>query len=404
LIPTRLIVTIAGDSASFDLLEVIPVTAPPPPATAVPFRLSLLRSDDLLNLEVEALNLQPDVSDPEHPVLVAGDGGLLILRFPPQTIVEETFFESGGVEQKTNPAVDVIRVDQNPGTKAPTAPGTVAARIGEPTRLVFRVPAGTKVPLTIEGLLDWSKWGLVVTPIGDVAPGGSPSAEALTIRPPAASETTLQLPYRLHLSPPHEAAWEHSTSVVARNGRAELWHTRLAARNAAGEIQHADLQHPIPLRAIWSPDFQTTGMPAPGDLSPFNRLAAMSKFDRHQIVVLTSAFRGYAKNVFLAYAPQPIFASLLMLSPLGGWLRAFGMWEPPFRILPRRRPEFVQLDNLFSSVARRAAGVPDVQIARSPAPVPPAAEEGDAALLPAVSSAPSSASASAAAVPNALRV
>src|SRR5262249_36711167 len=161
LIPTRLVVTIGDDSASFDLLDVIPVTAPPPPATAVPLRLSLLRPDDLLNLEVEALNVQPDVSDPEHPVLVAGDGALLILRFPPQTIVEEAFFESGGVEQKTNPAVDVIRVDQNPGTKAPTAPGTVAARIGEPTRLVFRVPAGTKVPLTIEGLLDWSKWGLV---------------------------------------------------------------------------------------------------------------------------------------------------------------------------------------------------------------------------------------------------
>ena len=65
----------------------------------------------------------------------------------------------------------------------------------------------------------------------------------------------------------------------------------------------------------------------------------MSAADRHQIVVLTSAFRGYAVDPYTPFVPQPIQASLLMLSPLGGWLRSFGMWSPPFKTLPRFRPE-----------------------------------------------------------------
>jgi hypothetical protein len=335
----------------------------PPPAASLTF--SLLRADDLLNLEIEVVGLQLDSSNPQQPMLAPVDStkpALLVVRFPPQAVVEEAFFETGGSEQKTDPAVDVKRTDTTPSHLAPPGPaGQVASRLGGPTRLVFRVPPGVGMPFTLDGLLDWSSLDLVVTPIADVAPRATPPADALAIRAPGPTETTLQLPYRLHLSPSHDVAWDHAKRTVSHKGRAELWHTRLALRGLDGRPQRTDEQHTVPLRAIWSPDYDPVAMPSPADLSPLGRLAAMSRYDRHQIVVLTSAFRGYAAGPFTLYEPEPIRASLLMLSALGGWLRSFGMWNPPYTILPTK---FIvaRVENLFS-------GLP-IEVA-DPAPPPP---------------------------------
>jgi hypothetical protein len=377
LTPTAVIVSIEGDSASFDLTDEVIVGSPPTPPQAMSLTFSLLRPDDLLNLEVEAIGLKLDPSDPERPVLAPVDPSrptLLIVRFPPQTIVEEAFYEAGGEnqEQKTDPAVDVKRKDDPAGHLAPPAPaGQVQSRFGGTTRLVFRVPAGVSVPFTLEGLLDWSAFELVVAPIADVAPGASPPVDALSIRPPAPTETTLQLPYRLHLSPSHDVTWDHARRTVTHKGRAELWHTRLALVTPGGKPQQTDAEHTVPLRAIWSPDYDPVTMPSPGDLSPLGRLTAMSRYDRHQIVVLTSAFRGYAASVFRLYVPQPIRASLLMLSPLGGWLRSFGMWDPPYKILPTRIIRD-QVENVFSRLG--------IQAARERAVLRPPAETSLAAL------------------------
>ena len=76
----------------------------------------------------------------------------------------------------------------------------------------------------------------------------------------------------------------------------------------------------------------------------------MSPYDRHQIVVLSSAFSGYAANVFWAYTPLPIYASQFMLSALGGWLQSFGMWEPPYRIKPRLHFDPLELGNIFDFI------------------------------------------------------
>jgi hypothetical protein len=365
LIPTAIIVRIEDQSASFDLADEAIVDLPPPSPRGLSGTFSLVRPDDLLNLEVEAIGLRLDSSNAKRPMLAPADPSqptLLIFRFPPQTIVEEAFYEAGGEnnEQKTDPAVDVKRKDDPAGHLAAPAPaGQLRARFGGTTRLVFRVPAGVAVPFTLEGLLDWSAFELVVAPIADVAPDAAPPVDALAIRPPAPTETTLQLPYRLHLSPSHDVTWDHARRVVNHKGRAELWHTRLALRARGGQPQRTDEHHPAPLRAIWSPDYDPVTMPSPADLFPLERLTAMSKYDRHQIVVLTSAFRGYAATVFKLYVPQPIRASLLMLSPLGGWLRSFGMWDPPYKILPTRIIR-EQVENIFSSRVIRAAGGRDM--------------------------------------------
>ena len=51
--------------------------------------------------------------------------------------------------------------------------------------------------------------------------------------------------------------------------------------------------NPAPLRAIWSEDFDRINPPAPTLPDPDLGRTAMSPNDRHQIVILTSAFHGY---------------------------------------------------------------------------------------------------------------
>jgi hypothetical protein len=266
-------------------------------------------------------------------VPLGGRDARLIVHVPPQTTAEEAFFEAGGTEQKTDSAIETVRQNNTPLlTPPPSAPGQAAARMSGPTRLVFRVPGDARIPFTIQGLLDWSSLELAVTPLADVAPNAEPPVDALGIRAPGPHETSIELPYRLHLSPARDVAWHHARCIVTHGGRAELWHTRLVKRRLDGGGANLGAPETIPLRAVWSPDYDPTALPSPGDLNPLGAIAAMSKADRHQIVVLTSAFRGYAADGYRAFVPEPIQASLLMLSPLGGWLRSFGKWEPPYRI------------------------------------------------------------------------
>ena len=188
-------------------------------------------------------------------------------------------------------------------------------------------------------------------------PAGSvpPKLSVVSIQAPSALETDIELPYRLHISPDSSSFWEHAIALVSHRGRTELWHTRLANKQKDRVPPNSDKS--IPLRAVWSPDYDASGgMPAPGNFGPLGALGAMSPADRHQIVVLTSAFRGYAQNAYQAYTPLPFYASQLMLSPLGGWLRSVGAWKPPYQAKPKRiiplpvGSEVLNLPLLFENV------------------------------------------------------
>jgi hypothetical protein len=223
--------------------------------------------------------------------------------------------------------------------------------------LVFRIPKSARIPYTHAGLLDWSDLELSVSPIADVpekATDGQRSA-APTIAEPLSTETALELPYRLILSPAHHVAWQHALGLKSHAGRTELWHTRLMLRDANGTPVPVSRQNPAPLRAIWSPDYKSTRFfntdpPLMGDPDkdwdfPPGVLTAMTPSDRHEIVILTSAFHGFIKGLtgnpptvdYAAFVPAPIHAEQLMLSPLGGWLKSRGQWDPPMPWRLRRR-------------------------------------------------------------------
>ena len=355
----------------------------------------LLRPDDLLNLRVDSINLRMDTSSAKVPVLVVDDTqqpAYLVVEFPPQSIAEGAYYEASVVKPEGAPGVtDPDQPNPPPANDhlvdVPVMPGHLAAdqrmvaRLAHPSRLVFQVPAGLQIPFTTEGLLDWSGLTLSVNPIAAIGPDPTSQeiAAAPAIRQPAPYETAIEMPYQLIISPGTDVGWDHRTSPFFHAGQCELWHTRMY-RKMDGVTAGASAGSLIPLRAIWSDDYNVDDPLAPAKSDPDLGRTAMSPNDRSQIVVLTSAFHGYeadydlfANRVIsyampqprvmgvhgiavgrggataylgdsinrqrrfvstLPYVPQPFFAEQLFLSPLGGWLKSRGAWNP----LPRQSP------------------------------------------------------------------
>ncbi|MDH4064930.1 MAG: hypothetical protein OEW19_11065, partial [Acidobacteriota bacterium] len=268
------------------------------------FTIEVTRPDDLLRLQFRAQNLKRDRRGDDDPALIVDDAAepaYLSVIFPPQTIAESAYFEASIVPADVPPGQTEPPPPQTIDT--PDLPGQVKARMAHPSRLVFKVPADGRIPLTIEGLLDWSGLELSVSPIAAIGPHPTPAdiAQAPAIAPPGETETSLELPYRLIVSPTAAVRWAHRTRPFTARGRTELWHTRLqlVTEDGVAELSQAA---PASLRAIWSPDYNPVKMPDTTAEDPRLGLSAMSPSDRHQIVVLTSAFHGYEGTVTLNLA------------------------------------------------------------------------------------------------------
>ncbi len=137
----------------------------------------------------------------------------------------------------------------------------------------------------------------------------------LVPREPLDNATSLEIPYRLMMSPLPGAGFTHATETVTRGSRTELWHTRLGLQTADG----VNDRRRMPLRAIWSPDYAAT-QNQPG-------LWALSGDDRKQIVKLTAGYNENQADFNRAYIPKPVVSKKLMLSALGGWLDSDGNWR-----------------------------------------------------------------------------
>ena len=292
-------------------------------------RLHLVRPDDLLNLEIEAVNLRVDRRGRE-PALVVADPdqpARLIVLFPPQTIAESAFFEYSVVAPDlttetpidpapTNPDVEKSESDNDPlpsrsqGHSPPIR--HVTASPGSPTRAAL----SSTCPATHGPAHDrWASRLVRARPRREPARRDPPRAERRADRGCARhssaggeSETALELPYRLVVSPLLEStggvvSWAHRTQPFAsRGGRRALAHPprlRASTMRTRRRRSSSHVGARAPLRAIWSPDYAPFNRPPPEKPDPNLGLTAMSPNDRHQIVILTSAFRGYEYEVEL---------------------------------------------------------------------------------------------------------
>ncbi len=358
-------------------------------------KIELLRPDDLLHLQIEGINLRLDPREGSPVLVVANPDHSAYLRviFAPQTIAETAVFEASKVPPEGDPNRPPDPDVTNPPTPpeslfAPGTPGlnaTSVAQIGHSARLVFKVPPQTEIPFSTEGLLDWTNLELSVNGIAalDDNPTSDQIGKAPDIAEPADTETAIELPYRLIISPTAEVAWLHRRAPFTSGGQTELWHTRLALKvsktpdtpDGVAELLDTNpaplrsirlgLPDSAPLRAIWSPDFDPQKLPQPQPDPDLGR-TPMDNKDRHQIVVLTSAFHGYVADYTIElsigplfgagrgigaithagaisivltgpYVPQPFHATELMLSALGGWMHSRGHWDP----LPRPAPAVI---------------------------------------------------------------
>ena len=84
-----------------------------------------------------------------------------------------------------------------------------------------------------------------------------PAARPPVPREPSPTETAVELPWRLQLSPHPDAAFTHASApAVSADGRVELWHTRLASRSEQGVTERPKDDRTV--RAVWARDFEET--------------------------------------------------------------------------------------------------------------------------------------------------
>ncbi len=150
------------------------------------------------------------------------------------------------------------------------------------------------------------------------------------IREPLPTETTIEAPWRLHLSPHGGSGWSHASAPISFDGRTELWHTRLAVMNN-GKPDESDAYYRT-VRAVWSPDCpsNTAAKPGhymyPGDaINPFR--TSLDADDRYEIVRLSSDFTGLKTPTGKPVTPSAIPVDRLMLSSIGAWIELDGHWE-----------------------------------------------------------------------------
>lgn len=283
------------------LLDLFPHDPQAPSTPPERWAVDVTRAADMLLLRFSFINLIP-VDDPEGAILLrenADEDAYVVVRFPPQSLIEKVF-------------------DEKPATGPPPEPIVVPAqaRLAQPSRLAFKLRTGVdRIPLTLEALLDWASPDFVPHLAPAALPENAAPAPAPELRPLAGHETAIELPYRLLLSPDETATWRHANTPVERGGRVELWHTRM--RPATDAPEPGDAGH---VRAVWSPDASVDPTTHP----PQEMTFAMDPDDRHGIVHQSANFALGSRQ---AKDTAPIEAEQLMLSATGGWLRSAGMWR-----------------------------------------------------------------------------
>ena len=244
------------------------------------------------------------------------------------------------IDQVTLDAMTALNVGPGLGSIEAAAASPAVARAGAVLRGAHERRI-RRTSLHALGLTDQTGASTAITAVGSdslIVGQASPITFA-AIHPephlPAPTQTHLELPYRLILSPNKHGSWFHSPGAVTseETGQTELWHTRLGTRHTDG----TRVDGPDPLRtvrAVWTLDDVEPVTPAPGDavkppkpsIAPFRM--SLDEFDRHNVVHLSSNFalREWDDEDRF-YEPRPIDVNHLALSSLGGWLDSRGVWD-----------------------------------------------------------------------------
>lgn len=246
-----------------------------------------------------------------------------MVGFPPQSVAEATSVEPAANEEGDLPVLPV------------------AARLAEPSRLAFDVSADLPFDLTLERLLAWNAWTPSLVPNALGRPGHTALCHVSQLRAPTPTETSLELPWKVQLSPHAGGGWAHRpTPATGPSGWTELWHTRLGVRDAdaPGGVDERNAEDRV-VRAVWARygDFgqwidATAPAPVLGSAGPGDPAGlAMDARSRYDIVRQSSDLGLYpnhrCRQPSVPNVREPVDVDLLMLTSLGGWLTAGATWR-----------------------------------------------------------------------------
>ncbi|WP_328665310.1 hypothetical protein OG905_00270 [Streptomyces sp. NBC_00322] len=246
----------------------------------------LIRSADHLLLGVSWSGLTLTETRPDGmPVLKAAtDDALILLTFPPQHVAEET-----------------SRRDEAPPQILPSGSGAPVpvwhAALSGPSRIAFNLPRGTTLVPTVDGVLQALSRGRPIPPTS----------------PPRATDTALELPWRMTFSfedrlGDHDVMSVHPVLPVTLAGVSGLWRARLAATRSEPGAPVRDAA--LALRAI---DEDTAKVADPVFSDPLGGPIPLGRAERTRLAAEASV--------------RPARATRLELSALGGTLSATGLWE-----------------------------------------------------------------------------
>jgi hypothetical protein len=292
---------------------------------------TIVRARDLLVAELRFHNFQLDATSDTLQPTGAGDP-LIVLHLPPQHVAEQR-----------------LRPGENASDQRPAA----RSRIAGWSRIAFRPPASfASVSFRLEAVLELlGRCELQVVDAAlprsdDPSPPGCLSAlfswlargPTPLLRAPAENQTSLELPFRLILSPPEGAGFVHRAGpLLSGAGQAELWHSQLGVtpgRLGSPTTEDRTVRG-VWLRAgddesqVWNPELPVP-TPAPDadpNYHPFP--TTLDHNARHQIVHLSANFRARLNKPSVAIYPRAIPVRRMALTSLGATLDLRGEWQPP---------------------------------------------------------------------------
>lgn len=258
----------------------------------------------------------------------------IVLTFQPQSVAEQAIFLDPSVfkdgffagYQDLGELLGIV-----------PAPGRVGAVLGGDSRIALSLPQDDQVPFTVEAILDAAS-RLESRVVDRALPRIDPeyaeiwvwTGDTVLLRvpiqftgaaaaAPSPTQTAIEAPWHLVLSPSQRGAWAHSRLPVEKSGRTELWHTRLAVRGADGRPDEDDADQRI-VRAVWNRGVAVEQ----GD--PFD-VMPLTNVDRDDIVRATTTYADLSQNPD-DFWPEPVAVDHLNLSALGASLDVRGDWNP----------------------------------------------------------------------------
>ena len=274
------------------------ILVPPDSASAkisfpVDLAISLLRTEDLLNLGFHFKNMRLIMQGGEAMLQQQGDGPRLVVTFPTQSIGEQSFAEG---ENQQEPL------------KLPAK-----AYFSGKSRLAFSTKSS--LPYTLATLLNWYDNPHLIGPQLTQAAGGMTESNLASLHRPELDETSIEAPFRLAISPNDKGVWWNTLSFKGNQPRYGLWHTTLKTTDGSMPT----------LRAIWSydPEYIPISSQEPEIVGPDN-LPNGVDYAPFTLSSLRHSDRRYIVSTSLL--DEPVDVHRLMMSSLGAWLDLRKVW------------------------------------------------------------------------------